>query len=163
MRPDFPASIRFNRLISHPAQITQLVIMIFPPRYGSIFFLIAVAVICAGCMQPAQSGSKTSSGYSDVTAQEARSLKHASEGKLIIIDLSSTYDEGHLPMAINIPLDNLDAKIPTLDKSKPYLVYSNTDDASSAGATKLVNAGFSPVYRLKGNYASWVAAGYPAE
>jgi rhodanese-related sulfurtransferase len=137
--------------------------MIFPPRYGSMILLIAIAIIYAGCMQPAQSGSKTSAGYSDVTAQEARSLKHESEGKLIIIDLSSSYNDGHLPMAINIPLDKMDAKIPTLDKSRPYLVYSNTEDASSAGATKLLNAGFSPVYRLKGNYASWVAAGYPAE
>ena len=90
-------------------------------------------------------------------------MKHASEGKLVIIDLSSAYDQGHLPMAISIPLDSLDAMIPTLDKSRPYLVYCHTDDTSIAGATKLVNAGFSPVYRLNGNYASWVAAGYPAE
>ena len=136
--------------------------MVFSSRV-SVILILALAVICAGCMQPAQSGSKAAGGYTDVTAQEARSLKHASEGKLIIIDLSSTYNDGHLPMAINIPLDKLDTKIPTLDKSRPYLVYSNTDDTSSAGATKLVNAGFSPVYRLKGNYASWVAASYPAE
>lgn len=137
--------------------------MVFLFRVSGVFLILAIAVICAGCLQPAPSGSKVAGGYSDVTAQEARSLKHASEGKLIIIDLSSSYNDGHLPMAINIPLETLDAKIPTLDKSRPYLVYGNTDDASSAGATKLVNAGFSPVYRLKGNYASWVAAGYPAE
>jgi rhodanese-related sulfurtransferase len=137
--------------------------MAFSSRVSSVILVLVIAVICAGCMQPAQSGSKTPAGYSDVTAQEARSLKHASEGKLIIIDLSSTYNDGHLPMAVSIPLDKLDAKIPVLDKSRPYLVYSNTEETSSAGATKLVNAGFSPVYRLKGNFASWVAAGYPAE
>ncbi len=136
--------------------------MVFSSRV-SLILILAIAVICSGCMQPAPSGSKGAGGYSDVTAQEARSLKHASEGKLVIIDLSSTYNDGHLPMAISIPLDSLDTKIPALDKSRPYLVYSNTDDASIAGATKLVNAGFSPVYRLQGNYASWVAAGYPAE
>ncbi|MDP3564255.1 MAG: hypothetical protein Q8R70_07160 [Methanoregula sp.] len=38
-----------------------------------------------------------------------------------------------------------------------------THSSLFAGATKLVKAGFSPVYRLKGNYASWVAAGYVAE
>ena len=137
--------------------------MAFPPKYTGVILLIALAAICSGCMQPAQSGSKTSAGYSDVTAQEARSLKHASEGKLIIIDVSSAYDDGHLPMAISIPLDKLDARIPTLDKSRPYLVYCHADDTSIAGATQLVNAGFSPVYRLKGDYASWVTAGYPAE
>jgi rhodanese-related sulfurtransferase len=137
--------------------------MVFSPRFGRVILLIAIIGICAGCMQPAQSGSKTSAGYSDVTAQEARSLKHASEGKLVIIDVSSEYDDGHLPMAVSIPLASLDAKIATLDRSKPYLVYGNADDTSIAGATKLVNAGFSPVYRLKGNYGSWVEAGYPAE
>lgn len=137
--------------------------MAFPSKYAGVLLLIAFAVICAGCMQPAQSGSKTPAGYNDVTAQEARSLKHASEGKLVIIDLSTAYEDGHLPMAINIPLDSLDAKIPGLDKSRPSLVYGQTDDAGIAGATKLVNAGFSPVYRLKGGYASWVTAGYPAE
>ena len=137
--------------------------MIFPPLYRALILLMILAVIFTGCMQPAQSGTKTSSGYSDVTAQEARSLKHASQGKMVIIDLSPDYAEGHLPMAISIPLDSLDEKIPTLDKSRPYLVYCHSDNTSVAGATKLVNAGFSPVYRLKGNYESWVSAGYPAE
>lgn len=130
---------------------------------GTILLIILAIICSSGCTQPAQSGSKTSAGYSDVTAQEARSIKHASEGRLFIIDLSPNYAEGHLPMAVSIPLDTLDEKIPTLDKSKPYLVYCRSDESSIAGATKLVNAGFSPVYRLKGNYESWVLAGYPAE
>ena len=137
--------------------------MIFPPKYRGLILLIVLVITCTGCMQPAQSGTMTSSGYSDVTAQEARSVKHASEGKLVIIDLSPNYAEGHLPMAISIPLDTLDEKIPTLDKSRPYLVYCQTDDTSITGATKMVNAGFSPVYRLKGNYEAWTSAGFPAE
>jgi rhodanese-related sulfurtransferase len=137
--------------------------MLFRPIHGGLIFLIVLAIIGAGCVQLSQSGTKTAAGYSDVTAQEARSVKHASEGKLVIIDLSSTYADGHLPMAISIPLDTLEEKIPTLDKTRPYLVYCNADESSIAGATKLVNAGFSPVYRLKGNYAAWVSAGFPAE
>jgi rhodanese-related sulfurtransferase len=135
--------------------------MVFPHKYGVIVLLIAVAMILSGCIQPAPSGPGTSGGYRDVTAEEARSIKHASEGKLIIIDLSADFTGGHLPMAINIPSGSLEEKIPTLDKSRPYLVYARTDDASITGATKLVNAGFSPVYRLKGNYEAWVSAGYP--
>lgn len=135
--------------------------MIFVHKYGGIVLLIAVAMIFSGCLQPAQSGPATTGGYRDVTAEEARSIKHASEGKLVIIDLSADFAGGHLPMAISIPCGSLEEKIPTLDKSRPYLVYARTDDASMDGATKLVNAGFSPVYRLKGNYEAWVSAGYP--
>jgi 3-mercaptopyruvate sulfurtransferase SseA len=32
-----------------------------------------------------------------------------------------------------------------------------------AGAQKLVDSGFTNVYRLEGNYAAWVDAGYPVE
>lgn len=136
--------------------------MIYAPGYREAIILIILVITCTGCMQPAQSGSQTSAGYNDVTAQEARSIKHASEGRLVIIDISPDFEDGHLPMAIHIPLDSLDEKIPDLEKSRPYLVYGRSDDTSISGATKLVNAGFSPVYRLKGNYESWVSAGYPA-
>jgi rhodanese-related sulfurtransferase len=64
-------------------------------------------------------------------------------------------------MATSIPLGSLEEKIPSLDMSRPYLVYSRTDDSSITGATRLVDAGFTPVFRLKGNYESWVSAGYP--
>lgn len=137
--------------------------MVFPYKCAGLTLLIVIVVVCAGCTQPAQPVPKISTGYSDITAEEARSLKHASDGKLVIIDLSPNYTEGHLPMATSIPLDSLDDKILALDKSRPYLVYGHSDDSSITGAIKLVNAGFSPVYRLKGNYQSWVSAGYPGE
>jgi rhodanese-related sulfurtransferase len=135
--------------------------MDFPRTSGGLLLLIAVAMILAGCIQAAPPGPATKEGYRDVTAQEARSIKHVSDGNLVIIDLSPNFTEGHLPMAISIPPGSLEEKLPALDKSRPYLVYSRTDDSSIAGATTLVNAGFSPVYRLKGNYEAWVAAGYP--
>ena len=135
--------------------------MDFLRTFGGLVFLISVTVILAGCIQAAPPGPVIKEGYHDVTAQEARSIKHASNGSLVIIDLSPNFTEGHLPMAISIPPGSLEEKLPSLDKSRPYLVYSRTDDSSITGATKLVNAGFSPVYRLKGNYEAWVAAGYP--
>ena len=84
---------------------------------------------------------------------------------LVIIDVSPKYDEGHLPGAINYYIGDgsLDQAIPTLDKNKKYLVYCHVDSASISGAQKLVDAGFSPVYRLKGNYQAWIDAGYPIE
>ena len=84
---------------------------------------------------------------------------------LVIIDVSPKYDQGHLPGAINYYVGNgsLDEAIPSLDKTKPYLVYCHVDSASIAGSKALVEAGFDPVYRLEGNYAAWVAAGFPVE
>jgi len=148
-----------------------------------ILFLIGLAV-CTGCTQttsppvatpglttvttvlttatpaPPVSTTTATTGYTDLTPAEAKKLIER-EINLVIVDVSPYYANGHLPGAVSIPLATLDAKIPTLDKTKPYLVYCHGDAPSISGAQKLVDAGFTRVYRLAGNYAAWVAAGYP--
>lgn len=101
-------------------------------------------------------------GYTDLSPAQAQDLIRK-EKDLVIIDVSPYYDRGHLPGAISIPIATLDGKIPSLDRTKTYLVYCHADGPSIAGAQKLVNAGFLNVYRLAGNYAAWIAAGYPVE
>ncbi len=100
--------------------------------------------------------------YMDITPAEAKNLTEK-EKDLVIIDVSPYYANGHIPNAISIPLETLDSRVSGLDRTKPYLVYCHGDAPSIAGAQKLVDAGFAPVYRLKGNYAAWVAAGYPVQ
>lgn len=104
------------------------------------------------------------SEYYDVTVEEAKELIDNTPD-LVIIDVSPKYDEGHLPGAINYYLGDgsLDAAIPTLDKDATYLVYCHVDSVSILGAQKLADAGFDFVYRLEGNYAAWVEAGYEIE
>ncbi len=103
-------------------------------------------------------------GYIDFTAMEAKELID-SKPDLIIIDVSPNFDNGHIPGAINYYIGDgsLDDAIPSLDKNKEYLVYCHVDSASISGAQKLIDAGFSIVYRLEGNYQAWVDAGYPIE
>ena len=40
-------------------------------------------------------------------------------------------------------------------------MYCHGDAPSISGAQKLLDAGFTRVYRFAGNYAAWVAASYP--
>jgi rhodanese-related sulfurtransferase len=107
---------------------------------------------------------EAAAGYMDVTAAESKELID-NNPDLIIIDVSPKYDDGHLPGATNYYIGDgsLDDAIPTLDKEAKYLVYCHTDAASIPGAQKLVDAGFMTVYRLEGNYAAWVDAGYEIE
>ena len=157
-------------------------------RFLPVLLILALLVISCGCTQnaapapaspattvpapgtpvPSMVGATSSpsaaatGGYMDVSPAEAKDLI-AAKKDLVIVDVSPYYAKGHLPGAISIPLATLDGKIPSLDRTKPYLVYCHGDSPSIAGAQKLAAAGFSPVYRLKGNYAAWVAAGYPVE
>ena len=103
-------------------------------------------------------------GYIDVSPEKAKDLIENNQN-LVVIDVSPHYDEGHLPNAVHYYLGDgsLDKAIPNLDKDKDYLVYCHVDSVAIAGAEKLAQAGFDPVYRLEGNYPAWVAAGYPIE
>lgn len=56
-----------------------------------------------------------------------------------------------------------DEVYPTLDPELRYLVYCHGDTPAVTAAQALVDAGFESVYRLEGNYAAWVEAGYPVE
>jgi len=104
------------------------------------------------------------SSYMDVTPDQAAQLI-AENPNLIIIDVSPHYADGHLPGAVSYYLGDgsLEQAIPNLDKNAEYLVYCHVDSVSISGAQMLIDAGFKNVYRLQGNYAAWVNAGYPVE
>ncbi|MFC1617841.1 rhodanese-like domain-containing protein [Patescibacteria group bacterium] len=106
----------------------------------------------------------TNGAYQDVTAEEAKELIDTTPD-LVILDVSNRYIEGHIPGALNFYVGDgsLDDAIPNLGKDNPYLVYCHVDSASISGSEKLIEAGFSPVYRLEGNYKAWVDAGYEVE
>ena len=126
------------------------------------FMFLSVGILWSGCIN--QNGLNKNSGYIDVIAAEAKDLI-GNNTDLVIIDVSPNYDDGHIPGAINYYVGDgsLDEAIPSLDRSKEYLVYCHVDSAAISGAQKLVDAGFSPVYRLEGNYKAWVDAGYEIE
>ena len=104
----------------------------------------------------------TESGYIEIDALAAQALMESTPN-LVIIDVSPSYANGHLPGAISIPLSQLQGRLSELDPANPHLVYCHGDGPAIAGAEMLVANGFSPVYRLLGNYSGWVGAGLPVE
>ncbi|MDE4908691.1 rhodanese-like domain-containing protein [Methanogenium marinum] len=100
-------------------------------------------------------------GYMNVTAEQAKNVIDATGSRIIIVDVSPAYLDGHIAGAVSAPLATLETEMMTMDKSRPYLIYCHTDEASISGAQAFVDAGFNPVHRLEGNYAAWVDAGYP--
>ena len=140
-------------------------------HYLLILVVFTVGLVAFSCTAqpstPAPSATQapqSTGGYMDVSPQEAKMLIEENPD-LVIIDVSPNYANGHLPGAVNYYLGDgsLDEAIPTLNKNAKYLVYCHVDSVAIAGAQKLVDAGFKPVYRLEGNYKAWVDAGYPIE
>ncbi|MCP4348025.1 MAG: hypothetical protein GY795_21190 [Desulfobacterales bacterium] len=98
---------------------------------------------------------------SNISAALAKNLIDTTSD-LVIIDVSTMYDQGHLPLARNYPVNDgtLANEIPNLNKNGQYLVYCHSDIASLKATQMLLAEGFQTVYRLEGNYDAWADAGY---
>jgi len=83
----------------------------------------------------------------------------------VIVDLRTvdTFSQGHIVSAKNIPADELDAKMNTLEamKSKPIVVVCDAGMTSTKAVNTLREAGFESVYGLKGGMTGWGQAGLP--
>jgi rhodanese-related sulfurtransferase len=137
--------------------------------------LLLLVVLIAGCAPvetapeeaaeaEADEEETVSASYMDISPAEAKELIDTTPD-LVIIDVSPHYDSGHLPGAVHYYIGDgsLENAIPTLDKNGKYLVYCHVDSVAIRGAQMLIDAGFTTVYRLEGNYRAWVDAGYPVE
>jgi rhodanese-related sulfurtransferase len=133
-------------------------------RYLIVVGILLLALVGVFTIVSCNNDTDGTTGYTDLTPAEAQNLI-ADNPDLIIIDVSPAYDQGHLPGAVSYPVGDgtLEAVIPTLDKDATYLVYCHVDSVAIQGALALVDAGFTNVYRLEGNYSGWVDAGYPIE
>lgn len=83
----------------------------------------------------------------------------------LVVDVRTPaeFAEGHLPGAVNIPLDQLpqalivDARL----HQKPLVVYCRTGRRSTLAIALLAQHGIVDVRHLEGDYVAWTAAGHP--
>ena len=74
----------------------------------------------------------------------------------IVIDVRSSkqYGAGHIPGAVNIPLDRLRSKIENLPKTEKYVVHCNKGVSGNAAHNIMLNMGFN-CYNLSGGYKNF--------
>lgn len=71
---------------------------------------------------------------------------------------------GHLPGAINIPLDQLARRSKELPADKPVVVVCATGNRSVSGSRIIAMAARYPkVYNLQGGTMAWARGGFPIE
>ena len=102
-------------------------------------------------------------GFYEITADQlAERIKDQSDNNYIIVDIrdGSSYEDAHIPGAINIPLNQLGYSLYGLDKTKDIIVYCYTGITSEVACQILVNAGFKDVYNMTGGMKAW---DYPVE
>ncbi len=105
---------------------------------------------------------RKASGLVDVDAADAVKLIN---NDAVVIDLRSSeaFGRGHIVNARNIPADQLDAKLDSLEqlKSKPIVAVCDAGVSSRRTVAALRQKGLESVYSLKGGMAGWAQAGLP--
>ena len=101
--------------------------------------------------------------YGDVTVQEAKRL--IEKPNLVVLDVRtpSEYEDGHLPRAINIPVDDLLGRLNELDRGDEILVYCRTGNRSTRAVGYLNDNDFTRLYHMVDGIVAWVEAGYTLE
>lgn len=92
-------------------------------------------------------------------------LENNEDFTLVEVLSEEDYKGGHLPKAVNLPVDQIEAKASEIlpDKSKPVVVYCSSFlcTASSGAARQLQSMGYENVLDFKGGKEDWEKAGLP--
>lgn len=108
--------------------------------------LVIAAVVIAGYFIFMKGG--------DVTSQQARQLVQAG-ARLVDVRTPAEFTAGHIPGAVNIPLQQLDSRLGELHpKDQAVVLYCRSGNRSGTAARVLKSAGFAAVHDL-GPMSRW--------
>ena len=91
--------------------------------------------------------------YNNISNEELQQIIKANKNVLILdVRNPDEYKTGHIPKSRNIPVQNLNSKLSSLQphKDEAVIVYCASGGRSSKAATILSNGGFNKVYNLGG-------------
>jgi len=83
--------------------------------------------------------------------------------QLIDVRTVMEYRQGHLPNAINIPMDQLGGRVDELSQEKPVVLVCASGNRSENVAAALADAGYEGIYNLVGGTMVWMMNGLPLE
>lgn len=94
------------------------------------------------------------------TDYKSRYVDGKEEHVLVDVRTPEEFASGHIPGALNIPLQELGQKTDRLAKDKALILYCRSGSRSAHAAGMLGRLGYTNVQDLGGIY-HWTSAGYP--
>lgn len=106
-----------------------------------------------------------SSGAVAEISQQALLGQPAGQSLILDVRTPEEYAAGHVPNAINIPHDEIEAHLAELEsrRSGPVVLYCKSGRRAGLAAESLAKAGFPNLLHLTGDMEAWTAAGLPIE
>lgn len=104
----------------------------------------------------------------DTTLSQAELMERLNAGRApILVDVRTPqeYRNGHVPGAINIPVQELDARVGELGvyRDTELVLYCETGMRAGHAERMLQQQGFTQIRSLDGDMGAWRRAGLPAE
>ena len=119
-----------------------------------IFLLLAVMMLAA-CGQVKENDQGVV--YVNITAEEAKQIMDSEEGYIILdVRTQEEYDQGHIPGAIVISHEEIEARAEEVltDKDQLILVYCRSGRRSKLAAEALVELGYTNIKEF-GGISDW--------
>lgn len=128
----------------------------------SLMFLAAPLVACGGPPTPVD---VTTNGVRLVDVGTFATDKDAGRYAVVVdVRTPEEFADGHVPGAVNVPLDQLGAKLDTLaPRDAEVAVICRSGSRSAAASRKLASAGYTKVTDVDGGTLAWISAGKPVE
>jgi rhodanese-related sulfurtransferase len=116
---------------------------------------ILMLFLFSGILSQSQAGEVTSIRWIGVDQLK----KVAQEQGAVIVDLRTPleFGQGHVPDAVNVPIEALRANPSALDgyKDTPVLLYCRTINKTNLALWLLEKRGFKSIYALRGGYEEY--------
>jgi len=130
--------------------------------------LLAMMLVLPLAVSACGMGEQTADGYENVSIEHA--YTHWKQGKdspipFVFLDVRTPkeYAAGHVPGAVNIPVQQLQQRLSEVPKDKRLYVYCESGVRAGKASKMLVDAGFGSVENVPTSMRGWRAAGYPVE
>jgi rhodanese-related sulfurtransferase len=103
--------------------------------------------------------------YKDLAANDYKAAYFDAHVPHLLLDVRSEaeYASGRIPGAVNIPLNDLPARLDELQTDHPVVIVCGHGMRSIMAAEFLAGQGFAKLYNLVEGTAYWVERGLPVE
>jgi phage shock protein E len=120
--------------------------------------ILALAVLATSCARE-DAGPKSEIAPSELAAQIS------SDTAPVVLDVRTPeeFASGHIPGAVNVPLNELPGRLASLDlsPSQEIVVHCERGGRAAKAETLLRESGYTDVRDLTGHMEAWRAGGYP--
>ncbi|SMC76661.1 rhodanese-like domain-containing protein [Sporomusa malonica] len=117
--------------------------------------LLAVLMIMILAFSVGCGGAGATQGGVNVTVDEALALWQNKEAFVIDVRTQQEYQDGHIPGAPLIPLNQLERRIDEVPKNQKVLLICRSGNRSGQGTSLLRSKGFDNVYNIDGGMLAW--------